>query len=375
MPITDKLRQEIQTLQQEGLYRKPIVQDDFAECVNFSSNDYLSLRNDVRIQEAFQIGFARNPAGAGASMVVAGYHKVHQEFEALIAKQLEVDKALLCQSGFTANLSIMALFAKLRLHLLVDKAVHASIYDGIRLAGGQYSRFLHQDGLDLEKKIPLHANNQVVITEGIFSMSGHAAPLKTLANLANHHETALFVDEAHSFGVLGPHGLGAVAANGLSQEEVPLRMISFGKALGAQGAVIAGKAEWIDVLIQVARPYIYSTGMSPALTYGLMESLSILFDADERRQKLWQLVNYFRIKVKNSPLQWRASKTPIQQLQLGCPHKALDFAEKLKKSAIYCLPMRAPTVNLQETGLRIVLNYNHSFDDINNLFFKLHSFY
>jgi 8-amino-7-oxononanoate synthase len=373
--IAERLSQKIFQLKQAGLYRKTEVLKTRSHTLNFSSNDYLSLRNDPSIQKAFQKGYASYPAGAGASMLISGYHEIHQTFEIWMAKQLGVDKAIICSSGFTANLCVMALFADLELHFLVDKAVHASLYDGIKLADGKYTRFLHQNRKSLEQKIPLHANNQVLVTEAIFSMSGHASDLRGLADLANRHNTILFVDEAHAFGIQGPQGLGGVVGAGITQKDVPLRMISFGKAIGAQGAVIAGDADWIDALIQVSRPYIYSTGMSPALTAGLMESVAIVLEADGRREKLWQLVAHFRKKVKDAPLpqplRWRDSTTPIQQLQIGCPHKALEYGEKLKNAGIYCLPMRSPTVNLQETGLRVVLNYHHSFEDIDQLFLAL----
>lgn len=141
-----------------------------------------------------------------------------------------------------------------------------------------------------------------------------------------------------------------------------------GKAFAASGAIVAGQSVWIDALLQSARSHIYSTAISPAYAFGLLETLPIIRGADERRTKLSQLVSYFREAVCHSPYQWRDSCSPIQQLQLGCPHRALQYAKKLQELSILCLPMRQPTVNKQETGLRIVLNYHHQPEHIDHLF-------
>ena len=160
------------------------------------------------------------------------------------------------------------------------------------------------------------------------------------------------VDEAHSFGVLGPQGKGAVCYHGLTQKDVPLRVIPLGKAFAAQGAIVAGKQEWIHALLQAGRSIIYSTAISPALSYGLLKTLDIVVNADDRRLKLRQLVELFREEIKRSPLQWIDSHTPIQQLQLGCPHLALHYAQELKKKGISCSAIRTPTVSIKSTGLR-----------------------
>ena len=370
--ITDLLRLQLDDLKQQGLYRSRSIVDERVTGVNFSSNDYLSLRNDANVRRAFERGFAKYPAGSGASMVVCGYHAIHQELEQTFAKLLGVDDALLFNSGYAANLGVVALLARLNCHLLIDKAAHASVYDGIKLVNATYSRFLHNNLVDLSQKIEAHSSAQALLTESIFSMSGQQPDLIEITNLCQAYKTACIVDEAHAFGVLGPHGLGAVAQNELNQEDIPIRIITFGKAMGSQGAIIAGRADWIEGLFQTARAHLYSTAMSPAIAYGLLESLSIVIEADDERQKLHHLIVYFQQAIKKSPLCWRNSHSPIQQLQLGCPHKALQYAAYLKKQGINCLPMREPTVCLRETGLRVVLNAHHEPQDIDNLFKHLH---
>lgn len=364
-------------LQQQGLHRKrtlPACFDD-RDVINFSSNDYLSLTADERVKKAFQRGFVNYPSGSGGSMVVCGYHPVHRELEKAFALALEVDDALLFSSGYTANLGVISLLARFEGELLIDKAAHASFYDGLKLAKAKYNRFLHNDLDNLAIKLQAMTSNPVVITESVFSMSGQCACLAELARLCARHKAELIVDEAHAFGVLGPQGLGAVAQHGLTQKEVPLRIIPFGKAFASQGAMVVGQGEWIDALLQSARSHLYSTAVSPAIAYGLLETLSIVREADERRQKLLYLIDYFQQAIKSSPLRWRHSQTAIQQLQLGCPHQALVYAHFLHEKGIFCQAMRAPTVSKKDTGLRVILNYHHEPAHIDYLLSQLQRLY
>ena len=257
----------------------------------------------------------------------------------------------------------MQLLATLDIHALIDKGVHASFYDGLRLGGGTYTRYPHNQ---LPQKTK-HPHNTVLITESIFSMSGETPNLNSLAE-----QYPLIIDEAHAFGVLGPKGLGSVPAHALTQKEVPLRMIPFGKAFGASGAIVAGDKDWITALLQTARSFTYSTAMSPALSYGLLEAFRLLQNADEARVMLQENIQCFKQHIKHSPLTWQASKTPIQQLKLGCPKKATQYALRLQAKNIRCIAMREPTVKRAETGLRIVLNSRHTPDNIHQLFECLH---
>ena len=359
----------LQQIKQKGLYRKrDIIFAQNSGILQFSSNDYLSLTNDPEVMAAYQHGFAQYPTGSGGSMVVCGYHEIHQELETAFAQALNVDDCLLFSSGSAANVSVMQFLAKINQHVLIDKGVHASIYDGLKNTSLAYTRYNHNDLNDLVYK--LHAKPITLITESIFSMSGSIAPLKEIYDII---QSPMIIDEAHAFGVLGVDGLGGVAAAGLTQAEVPLRIIPFGKAFGACGAIVAGKASWIDALLQTSRAYIYSTGFSPAFAYGLLETLSIVRLAHDKRAKLQNLVSYFREKISQSSLKWRESYSPIQQLQLGCPHLALKYTKILREKGIICMAMRQPTVSLSDTGLRIILNANHEFKHIDQLFRELHA--
>lgn len=366
--LTHKLKQYSTELIHQGLHRQRLIIDLNKDTINFSSNDYLSLASDPRIKNAYQKGFTEHAAGSGGSMVVCGYHATHNALERAFADALNVDDCIIFPSGYAANLSVIGLLKRFDTHIVIDKGVHASIYDGLQCTNASYTRYLHNNLGDLAVKIKTSPKNTVIMTEGIFSMSGECAPLNDMSYL----EQTLIVDEAHAFGVLGREGLGSVVQHQLSQQKVPLRVIPLGKAYAASGAIVAGQGVWIDALLQTARPHIYSTAISPAFAYGLLQTLDIVRGADERRNKLRELIDYFHIAIKHSPLQWRDSNSPIQQLQLGSPHRALHYAEKLREQSIVCLPMRQPTVSKRETGLRVILNYQHQHEHIDALFNCLH---
>ena len=364
------LAEKIQT----NLYRRRDVLIQTRSRLNFSSNDYLSLASNPAIKKAYQEGVKQHPVGSGGSMVVCGYHPIHQTLERTFAEALGVEDALVCSSGFLANLSVVHLLVHLKRFMMIDKEVHASIYHGLRQHKALYGRYRHNDVNALAHQLARAPEFGVIITESLFSMSGQIAPLEDLlrVGLAKNHR--LVVDEAHAFGVMGPEGLGLVKQEGLGIDDVPLRIIPLGKSFASQGAIIAGSGIWIDALLQVAYPYIYSTGISPAWAYGVLETLDWIRKADARREKLSALVAYFRSQIAHSPLTWRDCKGPIQQLQLGCPKRSLQLAQDLKMRAMDCVAIRQPTVRKAETGLRIILNHHHECEDIDGLLTCIHEF-
>ncbi|KTD25100.1 MULTISPECIES: aminotransferase class I/II-fold pyridoxal phosphate-dependent enzyme [Legionella] len=369
--INQALIEHLSQLKQRGLHRKRLLSGVDKEIINFSSNDYLSLSEEWCIRNAFQKGFAHHASGSGGSMVICGYHQSHRELECAFSQALGVDDALLFSSGYAANLGVVSLFAHFNAHFFIDKGAHASFYDGLRLTNSLYTRYPHNDLQNLASKLQSSHSNPVVIAESVFSMSGQETDLRKLSNLCVHYGTDCVVDEAHAFGILGEQGLGAVKQYGLSQQEIPLRIIPLGKAFAFQGAVVAGQSEWIDALLQLARSHIYSTAVSPALAYGIRETLAFMLKAEDRRQKLRDLIAYFQRAIKESPLKWRNSSTPIQQLQLGCPHKALAYANELRARGLFCQAMREPTVSKKDTGLRVILNYHHEPEDVDKLLIEL----
>ncbi len=356
-------------LKNQGLHRQHVLAN--SSVLNFSSNDYLGLSNNSRIRAAYIDGFKKFPVGSGSSALINGYQSIHRALEESFANALGCDAALLFSSGFAANQGITALLQEIKLPVLIDKSVHASVYNGLHASKSLYTRFHHNDATHLEQKLTSLQLPQAVVTEGIFSMSGAFSDLRRFSTICNQHNSALLVDEAHSFGVVGKKGMGAVSHFNLSQSDVALRLITFGKAMGAFGAVVVGCKNWIDALVQASRTYIYTTALSPAIAYGLLHSLPIVQQADHERQHLSRLISYFVQKRGCSNLVWSPSSTAIQQLRLGNPHHAIAFSQALLVKNIRCHAIREPTVPRSQTGLRIVLNSTHSLSDIDGLFAAL----
>jgi 8-amino-7-oxononanoate synthase len=367
--ITQKLNRFCKALDTKDLLRQRYLPSDN---LSFERNDYLSLSQDLRLADFYRQGCKAYPIGSSGSMLLSGYHGIHQELEETFARFLKVDGCILFPSGYAANLALTSLLGALKTHCLIDKAVHASVYDGLAMAGVSTTRFAHNNLHDLEKKCSKLTQDTVLLTEGIFSMSGQMPALRSIQHLT---ALPLFVDEAHAFGVLGPQGRGAVAHHGLTQEEVPLRLVAFGKAYAGQGALVAGKSQWLLALLQTARPLMYSTALSPAYSYGLLKTLDLVRAADAQRLHLNQLVAHFKTHITNSPLTWSDSNTPIQRVHLGSPKAALHYQKSLRAQGIDCSAVRAPTVAAAHSGLRIVLNACHQPEDINRLFKALDGIY
>lgn len=376
MSLALGIKDYLSELEEQGLLRtRKVIPDDKPDGIHFTSNDYLSLSSDPRLATAYAKGYQQYPKASGGSMLLSGYHRTHQAIERAFAEFLQVDECILVPSGYAANLAVCGLFGALGTHCLIDKGVHASIYDGLKLSRVEFTRFLHNDVHDLGKKITSltskQSNNLAIITEGIFSMTGQFGPLAEIASNA----IDFIVDEAHSFGVLGDEGRGAVSYHGLSQNTVPLRIIPLGKAFSAHGAILAGRHEFIAGILQAGRSLIYTTAVSPAFAYGLLKNLEAVIEAESRRLWLFTLIKIFKEQIKQSPLEWTNSDSPIQQLKLGSPHLANYYAKKLESFGLYCSSIRPPTTNLTSSGLRIVLNYHHREEQILQLFKALHQIY
>jgi len=201
-----------------------------------------------------------------------------------------------------------------------------------------------------------------VMVEGVYSMSGSMVDLNQVWATVSANDANLFIDDAHALGVIGENGRGSLSHHGLETSKISALVCPLSKAFNSQGAVIAGKSEIIEAILQFSRPFIYATAISPALANALTNSIDIVATADSKREYLNQLITYFQGEViqYDLPWGWRASRTPIQQLLLGCSKTALTLSEYLIERGFLCIPMRYPTVTKPETGLRVTLTSAHT---------------
>ena len=290
--------------------------------INFSSNDYLGLANDLRLHEAAASAIDEFGVGAGASRLISGTQSPHLRLERALAKWKETEAALCFSSGYAAALGTIPALVTKNDVILLDKLCHASLIDGARLSGAVLRVFPHNQLRKLESLLEWarrkHPGKRVlIITESIFSMDGDRAPLSQLVELKKRFRALLMLDEAHAIGVIGPNGRGLAAAENVS-EEVEVQMGTLSKALGTSGGYICGSRTLIEWLINRARSFIYSTAPPPAIAAAGLAAVDFLAspEGEKRRLLLWE-----RIRL----MQRLLPRTAIRRKRRCCPQRNLPF--------------------------------------------------
>ncbi|MFM1704280.1 8-amino-7-oxononanoate synthase [Aeromonas salmonicida] len=333
--------------------------------LNFCANDYLGLADHPAIKAAFKDGIDSYGTGSGASPLVTGYSRAHQQLEETLADWLGVEAVLLFNCGFSANQAVLkALLGKEHL-LWQDRLNHASLQEMGSQLPCKMKRFGHNDMTALARQ--LEPNRGLIVSEGVFSMDGDQGPWPELARLAALSGNWLMIDDAHGLGVLGPEGRGTLAAQGVAPASVHIQMGTFGKALGVAGAFVGGSRELVDYLVNFARHYVYSTHMPAAQACAVSKSIELVRAADESRAHLGQLIARFRQGAQALGWQLGASDTPIQPLLVGESCSALQLAARLRDRGVWVSAIRPPTVPAGTARLRITLSAAHCEQDVDRL--------
>ena len=336
--------------------------------INFCSNDYLALAQDPRLTAALRGGLATYGLGSGASPLVCGRNRAHEELEDAVAARLGRARALLFSSGYLANLAVVSAFASRRDDTIVmDKANHSSLVDGALLARGRLRRYAPHDLAGLERLCAGAGGRVLVATDSVFSMDGSLAALPSIAAVCARRGAWLVVDDAHGFGVLGPRGGGTLEHFDLDEDQAPLMTATFGKACGVMGAFAAGAADAVETLVQRGRPYIYSTAMPPALAVAAREALAIVERETWRREKLRVLTQRFTRGAKQLGLSLLPSATPIQGFIVGDAGAAVRCSQRALARGLLLSAIRSPTVPKNTERLRITLTAGHSEDQVDQL--------
>lgn len=328
----------------------------------FCSNDYLGLAQQFEVTAALQDAASREGVGAGASHLICGHHALHEALEREVADWLGYPRALLFGSGFIANLAVQqALLSEEGDVCVQDRLNHASLLDATRLAGARLRRYPHLDSEGAMRQLKGAAEGAaMLVSDGVFSMDGDVAPLRSLSLVARMQQALFYVDDAHGVGVLGPHGRGSVAEAGLGVQEVPLQLATLGKALGGYGAVVAGEAALVQHLAETARPYLYTTALPPAQAAASLAAIRLARRDDWRREKLAALVAAFRDGARRHGLELMASDTPIQPLLCGDEATTLAMSAALEDAGFLVSAIRPPTVPEGKARLRVTLSALHT---------------
>ena len=343
---------ELDTIRSSGQWRATRSFDshgprgmlDGREVVSYASNDYLGLSTHPAVIAAAHAAIDRWGTGSTASRLIVGSRPCHQDLEDEIAQWKHAEQALLFPSGYAANLGVLSVFGGPGVTVFSDELNHASIIDGCRLSRSDARVFRHRDIDQLGALLASTSGRRVVVTDSVFSMDGDVAPVDELAELCARTGALLVLDEAHS--VLGPH-----LPEGIDGLEA-IRVGTLSKTLGSLGGWVAGAAALVDLVVNRARPFIFTTALTPADTAAGLAALAVLRGA-EGRSLLGRLSASIERLAPGHP-------SPIIPIVLGDEDRALDAAAALLDHAIFIPAIRPPTVPPGTSRLRIALSASHT---------------
>jgi len=346
----------------------PRIVIDGKSLIDFGSNDYLGLAQHPALRAALTRAVQQWGVGAGAAHLLGGHRDEHAALEEKLARWTQRERALLFSTGYMANLGVAGALLGNGDVCVQDKLNHASLIDATRLSGAELARYRHADVDSAGRQLRARRRAAAMLaTDAVFSMDGDVAPLRELAALCAREHAMLMIDDAHGIGVLGADGAGSLSDAGLSQNDVPVLMVTLGKALGVAGAFVAGSAALIDGLIQFARPYVYTTAMPPALAAAASAAVDIARDDGERRARLHQHIARFRDGAAARGIALLPSRTPIQPVPVGDSATASAIAQQLEVAGFYVPAIRPPSVPANGARLRVSLSAAHAEGDIEHL--------
>ncbi len=377
---TDRVRARLDTVIADGRWREPREFDAFgpqgaldgAHVVSFASNDYLGLSSHPAVVAAAVAATRRWGTGAGASRLVTGSRPVHTELELALAEWKETDAAVCFPTGFAANLGALSVLGGPEVRVLSDELNHASIIDGCRLSRSQLSIYRHCDTAHLSALLEMDpATPTIVVTDTIFSMDGDAAPVGEIAALCRRHGALLLIDEAHA--VLGPH----LPPDLTHDRDLTLvRMGTLSKTLGSLGGFLAGPQDVIDLMVNLARPYIFTTALTPGDAAAALAALRVLRapEGDALVARLADLAARVDVphrhgdgEVHDAPEVPHTPTSPIIPVVLGSEERAVKASAALLAQGLWVPAIRPPTVPVGTSRLRVTLSAAHTDEQVTRL--------
>jgi glycine C-acetyltransferase len=377
------LADEIEELKRQNLYRPLRVLSspqaaevvvDGHELINLSSNNYLGLATHPKLKEAAIAATRDFGSGSGAVRTIAGTMTVHEQLEAELAEFKHTEAVLTFQSGFTANTGVIPVVAGEEDLIVSDQLNHASIIDGMRMSKAPRVVFPHKDTAALREKLrEAREKGQaltggpagkpyrliLVVTDGVFSMDGDIAPLPGIVEAAEEFGAAVMVDDAHGSGVLGKNGRGSVNHFGLDGR-VAIQIGTLSKAIGVLGGYAAGSRALREMLIQRARPFLFSTSHPPAVAAACLAAIHVLLDEPELIDRLWANTTYFKGELRRLGLDTGASETPITPVMTFDSAKAQKMSLRLFEEGVFAQSVVYPTVALDKARIRTIVTAEHT---------------
>lgn len=358
------LTPQLAELKEKGLYNEinPLqgsneskIMIEVKTFINLSSNNYLGFATEPRLKKAALEATEKYGVGAGAVRTINGTMDIHEELEKTIAKFKKTEAAIAFQSGFNCNMGAISAVMSKKDAILSDELNHASIIDGCRLSGAKIIRVKHQDMDDLrEKAREATTSGQyekvMYIADGVFSMDGDVANIPEIVKIAEEFGLITYIDDAHGSGVMG-NGAGTVKHFGLS-DKIDFQIGTLSKAVGVVGGYVAGSQQLIDWLKVRARPFLFSTSLTPASAAACIEAIRIMSEEPETIEKLWDNGNYLKAGLSKLGFNIGDSETPITPCIIGDENLTQKFSKRLYEEGVYAKSIVFPTVPLGTGRIR-----------------------
>ncbi len=345
----------------QGINEK-YIQHKGKEYLNLVSNNYLGLAQHPRLKNAAQKSIEKWGVGSTGSRLLGGTHSPHLSLEKRLATYHSMERALLFNTGYMANLGVIRTLSDFADNILSDKLNHASVMDAIRYNNIPFNRYRHADMDHLEANLlnEKKLKRTFVISETLFSMDGDFVNLKRLSQLQKKYGFFLLLDQAHSFG-----GYPRIKADlQLFNKEKTLIMGTLGKAIGSFGAFVVGSESAIEILINRSRPFIFSTGLPAFVADTCLESLKIIEEEPQRIKRLHEVIQKFKRLLKEQQIECSNSDSHIFPIIIGTNKKALAIADAMKEKGFFVQAVRHPTVPKGTARLRLSLHSELDFNDL-----------
>lgn len=335
------------------------------ELISFSTNDYLGLRSDERVVNAFQDAAGEHGAGAGASPLVSGRSRLHEELESELCRFETAESALLFPTGFAANLGTLTAIARPGDTVFCERLNHASLVDGCRYSEANLKVFRHTELDRLEQRLSRGSDGrQFIITDTVFSMDATYAPLEQLADISERHDAILIVDEAHATGVAGTNGSGLVCETGL-QDRCDIRLGTLSKAVGLLGGFLIGPSELTEFVFNQARTQFFSTALPPAVCAAAIVAIDIIQREPSLRTHVHSLASDLRSRLEKLGIPCLGeTECPIVPILVGEADVTVELSRRLEDKGYLVPAIRPPTVPERTSRLRVSLSAAHSSADI-----------
>lgn len=343
----------------------PEVIIDGKKVLMFGSNCYTGLVNDPRIKEAAIEATRKYGTGCAGSPFLNGTLDLHKQLEARIAEYIGKEDVMIYSTGFEVNLGVVSTLTGREDYIIWDEQDHASIIEGRRLSFSQSLKYKHNDMESLEKQLRKCDPDKVklIVTDGVFSMEGDVADVKTITELAKKYNASVMVDEAHGIGVFGPGGRGVCHHYGVA-DDVDLIMGTFSKSFASLGGFIATDKEITNFLRHHSRSYIFTASITPASTAAALKALEIMETEPERQQALWDVTHYALEGFRNMGCEIGNTSTPIIPLFIRDNNKTFAVTHDLQEEGIFVNPVVSPAVAPNDTLIRFSLMATHTKEQV-----------